>query len=345
MSVKLKKVGVQNIVITGATSGIGLTTARMASEAGAKLVLVARAEEALQQLVEELREKGGDAIAVVADVGKEEDVKRVSEAALQTYGRIDTWVNNAGISIFGKLEEVSVEDQRRLFDTNFWGVVHGSLEALKLLKSQGGAIINIGSELSDHAVPLQGAYAASKHAVKGYTDALRQEIEHDKLPISVTLIKPAAIDTMFAVHAKNYMDEEPALPSPVYAPELVAQAILYAAEHPKRDLFVGGAAKLTSAGSHATPGLADKYISRAMYKQQRSGVPANPNRRDALYEADPANELRQRQGMDKHVAEHCPYTAVSMRTEPWMTALVGGGALFAAWRLLRSRNVAGRLAR
>lgn len=335
MSTKLKKLKDQVMVITGATSGIGLTTVRMAAGAGAKLVLVARGKEALEKLAEELHGKGHEAIIVKADVGDPDEVSKIGEAAIERFGRIDTWVNNAGISIFGKLEDVSLQDQRRLFDTNFWGVVQGSLEAVKHLKQHGGALINLGSEVSDHAIPLQGIYSASKHAVKGFTDSLRIELEHDKAPVSVTLIKPAAIDTLFTVHAKNYMDEEPSLPSPVYAPELVAKAILYAAEHPKRDVFVGGAARLNSAGGYHAPGLLDSYMSRSMFRQQKSGVPTDPNRSDALYASDPAQELRQRQGIDKPVAEHCPYTAVTMRSNPWMAALVGGGALFAAWRLAR----------
>jgi hypothetical protein len=169
---------------------------------------------------------------------------------MERFGRIDTWVNNAGVSIFGRNEDIPLEDMQRLFQTNYWGVVHGSLEAVKHMKTRGGgAIINLGSELSDRSIPLQGMYSASKHAVKAFTDSLRMELEKEGAPISVTLVKPAAIDTMFAVHAKNYMDKEPALPPPVYAPELVAKSILYAAQHPKRDVFVGGAAKALSAGA------------------------------------------------------------------------------------------------
>ncbi|WP_312184417.1 SDR family oxidoreductase, partial [Massilia timonae] len=254
MSFKLRKINEQVMVITGATSGIGLSTARMAAERGARLVLAARADDALDELVHELRARGTDVIAVTADVGKIEDVERIGEAAIREFGRIDTWVNNAGISIFGRIEDISPEDHHRLFQTNFWGVVNGSLEAVKRMKQRGGgALINLGSELSDHGIPLQGMYAASKHAVKGFTDSLRMELEKEGAPMSITLVKPSGIDTMFAVHAKNYMEKEPKLPSPVYAPELVADAILYAAQHPKRDVFVGGAAKMNSSGARFLP--------------------------------------------------------------------------------------------
>jgi NAD(P)-dependent dehydrogenase (short-subunit alcohol dehydrogenase family) len=225
---------------------------------------------------------------------------------------------------------------QRLFQTNYWGVVHGSLEAVKHMKTRGGgAIINLGSELSDHSVPLQGIYAASKHAVKAFTDSLRMELEKEHAPLSVTLIKPAAIDTMFAAHAKNYMDKEPTLPPPVYAPEIVAKTILYAAEHPKRDVFVGGAARANSAGRFLMPGVFERIMRSAMYKMQRSNAPASPNRRDALYEPNPRQELRERQGISRHVVETCPYTALSLRKGKVVGALLGAGALYAAWTYTR----------
>lgn len=340
MSVKLRKIDEQVMVITGATSGIGLTTARMAAEQGAKLVLAARNGEALDQLASELRLKGCKVATVAADVGKPEDVERIGSTAMERFGRIDTWINNAGISIYGRNEDVPLEDMQRLFQTNYWGVVHGSLEAVKHMKTRGGAIINLGSELSERAIPLQGLYSASKHAVKAFTDALRMELEKEGAPLSLTLIKPAGIDTMFTVHAKNYMDKEPTLPPPIYAPEVVARSILYAARHPKRDVFVGGASKAVSAGAFGMPRALDKFMNASMFKQQQSDLPSAPDRRDALHEPDPRNELRQRHGMtDRHVAESSAYTAVSLRANKIMPALLGAGALFAAWKLINSSTL------
>jgi short-subunit dehydrogenase len=336
MAVQLRKIDEQVMVITGATSGIGLTTARMAADQGAKLVLAARNGDALDTLASELRRKGSQVCTVTADVGVPADVERIGQTAMERFGRIDTWVNNAGISIFGRNEDVPVEDMQRLFQTNYWGVVHGSLEAVKHMKTRGGgAIINLGSELSERSVPLQGMYAASKHAVKAFTDALRMELEKEKAPLSLTLIKPAAIDTMFAVHARNYMDKEPALPAPIYAPEVVANAILYAAQQPKRDVFVGGAAKAISSSGFAAPRVMDKFMNASMFKQQQSDLPSSPNRRDALYEPDARNALRQRQGMSNHVAESSAYTAVTLRSHKIAPALLGLGALLAAWTLAR----------
>lgn len=335
MAVNLRKINEQVIVITGATSGIGLTTARMAADQGARLVLAARSADALDQLASELRRKGTQVATVAADVGKQEDVERIGQAAMERFGRIDTWVNNAGISIFGRLEEIPLEDQHRLMQTNFWGVVNGSLEAVKRMKTRGGgALINLGSEVSDRSIPLQGIYAASKHAVKAYTDALRMELEKDGAPISVTLVRPSAIDTMFTVHAKNYLDKEPALPSPIYAPELVAEAILYVAQHPKRDIYVGGHAKLAAVGEFTMPRSLDRFMRASAFRQQQSDQPSAPGRRDALYAPDQSSELRQRQGMGT-VKERSPYTAVALRSKPLAAALLGGSALFAAWGLSR----------
>lgn len=329
MNIHLKKLFEQVVVITGATSGIGLTTARHAAERGAKLVLVARNEDALKQLTYELSKRGTEAMYVVADVGIEEDVQRVAQAAVERFGGFDSWVNNAGISIFGRNEDVSMEDQRRLFQTNFWGVVHGSLIAARHLKLRGGAIINLGSEVSDRAVPLQGMYSASKHAVKGFTDSLRMELENEGAPIAVTLIKPAAVDTMFLDHARNYLDVEPRLPPPIYAPDVVADAILHAAENPTRDLFAGGAARMVYTAAHYAPRLLDHYMRRRMFRQQKSGVPARDRSQHSLY--GPGPDLLERKGYEGHVFESSIYTKAAMHPKATMALLVGIGVALAAW--------------
>src|SRR4051812_14263999 len=157
-----KKLKDQVVVITGASSGIGLATARMAARRGARVVMAARNEEDLKNAAEEVRVNGGRVLAVPTDVSDEAAVSRLGEAALLEFGTIDTWVNNAGLSIYGKLTEVPLADKRRLFDINFWGVVHGSRTAVRMMKHRGGVLINIGSEVSDVAIPLQGMYSASK---------------------------------------------------------------------------------------------------------------------------------------------------------------------------------------
>src|ERR1700712_245173 len=176
MKISLKPISEQVIVITGASSGIGLATARMAAAKGAKLVLASRNEEALKTIVRDLESTGGRAIYVVTDVSKRGDIEELAKVAIDAYGGFDTWVNDAGQGLFGKLEEGSDADHRQLFDINFWGVVYGSTTALKTLKKRGGALINLGSVASDIAFPIQGMYATTKHAIKAFTGGLRREL-------------------------------------------------------------------------------------------------------------------------------------------------------------------------
>ncbi len=312
------------MIITGATSGIGLVTARMAAQRGARVVLAARNEQSLNDLAVEINGMGGQAIAVSADVGNEGDIKKIEAEALNKFGNFDTWVNNAGVSIYGKLLDVPIEDLRQLFETNFWGVVYGSLAAARNLKIYGGAIINIGSTLSDRAIPLQGMYCASKHAVKGFTDALRMELEADDAPVSVTLIKPSAIDTPYKEHARNYMNISPENPPPVYAPETVAEAILHCAEHPVRDVFVGAGGKALSVMGKYMPRLADKVMETTMMGQTMSDEPSGTGRLESLYESND-DRLKERGDYSGYVAESSIYTQASLR--PALTAAAGAAAV------------------
>lgn len=292
MAISLKPLNEQVMVITGASSGIGLATALAAAEAGAGLVLAARSSEVLASIVRELGARGKRAFAVAADVAEAAALERVADVAIREFGRIDTWVNNAGISIYGRLDEVSLADQRRLFDVNFWGVVHGSLTALRYLRQSGGAIINVGSEVSEAVAPLQGTYSASKHAVKGFTDALRIEIEEvDKAPVAITLIQPTAVDTPYPEHAKNYLSREPKLPDPMIDPERVAQAILDAATRWTRDKKVGAMATLNTLTAKLVPGIADKLSAKKVEAQQRGTSPQR-DPEGALYHASEDGRIR-----------------------------------------------------
>jgi short-subunit dehydrogenase len=298
VALKLKPLNEQVIVITGASSGIGLCTARTAARRGAKVVLAARSDETLDDVVRDITAAGGTAIAVHCDVADRAQVERVAAEAVGRFGRIDTWVNNAGLSIYGKLDEVPESDVRRLFDVNFFGVVNGALVALRHLRESGGAIINVGSEVSEAIVPLQGYYSASKHAVKGFNDALRVEVEElDQLPVSITLIQPTATDTPFPQNARNYMDKEPKLPTPQDDPQDVADAILHAAEHPTRSKKVGAMSKISTTVAKLAPALGDKMAAKQADRQQYDERPRDPD--GSLHKPSESGRVRGQGGAER----------------------------------------------
>ncbi|KAA9325924.1 SDR family oxidoreductase [Hymenobacter busanensis] len=331
MALHLKKLKDQVIVITGASSGIGLVTARLAAKKGAKLVLAARSEVALRQLVDEIKQAGGQATYVVADVSQPDAARSIAQHAQHTFGGFDTWVNNAGVSIYGKVEDTPIEDMRKLFDVNFWGLVNGSLEAAKHLKQKGGAIINVGSILSDVTAILQTIYSASKHAVKGFTDGLRMELEMDGAPVSVTLIQPAAIDTPYPIHAKNFMEREAKHAPPAYAPETVAKAILHCCATHERSVVVGGGGRAFIGMEHWTPGLLDKFMETSFVKQEKADYPPRPIHQNALDR--PMGALEERGNYPGHTRETSYYTeAVTSKSPVLKTALaVGAGLALATW--------------
>ncbi len=251
----------QVVVITGASSGIGRETARLFSERGAAVVLAARNETALRAVAGEIAGRGGQAHIVVTDVADWPQVERLAGEAVERFGRIDTWVNDASISGYGTVEQMAVEELERIVQINLIGYIYGIKAALPHLKRQGqGTIINVSSGLAERAVPLQAAYCAAKHGVKGFTDALRLELAHEGSAIRVTQILPSSVNTPFFTHARSKMGVKPKPIPPVYEPKVVAEAIVFAAEHPRRDIIVGGAAKALSLAQRLSPALLDRYL-------------------------------------------------------------------------------------
>ncbi len=270
----LKPLAQQVMVITGASSGIGRATALAAAQRGATVVLAARGLPALESLAAEIEGAGGRALAVPTDVAQAAQVEALAQRAVDVYGRIDTWVNGAAVSSYGRFEQVSPAEMSRVLEINFFGQVHGCRAALPHLKAQDrGALICIGSALSDRAVPLQSAYCASKHAVKALTETLRVELRHEGSGVQVTLIKPSSFDTPLFEHAVTHMGVKPKPIAPVYDPAIAAEAILYAAEHRVRDVAAGGGAKVLATLEAVAGPVLDWWMARTSFAGQQTQEP------------------------------------------------------------------------
>lgn len=329
MAVRLKRLKDQVVVITGASSGIGLATARRAAKAGAKVVLAARNEAALAKVVKEIRARGGTATYVATDVSQAAEVERLADAAEHAYGRIDTWVNDAALAVFGRFDQVPYTDGRTVFDTNYWGVVHGSTVAVaRMRKTGGGCVVNLGSIASNIGVPLQSHYAASKAAIRGFTDSMRMDLMQEGAPIVVSLIKPGAVATPFADHARNRTDSTPTLPPPIYRPEDVAAAILHAAEHGERDYYVGATTRLFALAQDLAPGAVDWVGAKVMSRMSTT---------DSYKRADQAGSLDRpgSTGEERGRPVYPVQPALNTQRHPVVAGLMLAGAGLAALALAK----------
>ena len=336
MSSSKKAIDQQVLVITGASSGIGLATARMAASRGAAVVMAARDGTVLERERARMVADGHRAIAVVADVGSKPDVEAVAAQAIAAFGGFDTWVNVAGVSIYGNLWDVAADDSERLMRTNFWGTVNGCLTAVDHLRHKGGALVNVGSVASDLAFPFQGMYCASKHAVQGFTDTLRMELLQAGIPIGVTLIKPTSIDTPLPQRARNYMDREPSLPPPIYRPEEVAEAILHAAVHPRREIYVGGAGPALSTLRRLAPEVYDHLAPAISHFEKRKEPPRRPE--GVLHSPEGGGETHG--DAPGYVRGVSAYTRAGLH--PFITTALSAGAAVLALAVL-GRHGGGRL--
>ncbi|WP_017314616.1 SDR family oxidoreductase [Mastigocladopsis repens] len=289
---QLKPINQQVVSVVGASSGIGRETALQFARRGAKVVVSARSEPKLNSLVDEIRASGGEATAIVADVEAFDQVKAIADRTVEVYGRLDTWVHCPAIAVFATFDNTTPEEFQRVVNINLMGQVYGAMAALPHLKREGrGALIHISSIEGRRSFPYQSAYSAAKHGIEGFVEALRVELQHEKVPISVTSVKPAVINTPFWNNARTKLGVKPAGIPPYYDPKLVADAILYVAEHPTRDFLVGDAARALDALQRLSPELVDSLLLLIGFRLQRSSEPKSEDERNNFYEPVP-NDTR-----------------------------------------------------
>ncbi len=326
----------QVVVITGASSGVGREAALRFSKKGAAVVLAARDHTALEEVASQIRSAGGEVLVVPTDVSRWEEVQNLAQQAINVFGTIDTWVNDAGISTYGLVEETPVEEFDKVVQVNLLGTIYGVKAVLPHMRIQGGGtIINIGSVASERAVPLLAGYSATKFGVRGFTDALRLEMQREKTNIKVTLILPAAMNTPFFEHARSYMDKEPQPIPPVYNPELAAKAIVYAAQHSRRNIYIGGASKLFTVMERISPSLTDQLMMAGnwIFKAQKDKQPND--RRDTL--DAPAEEPGRVHGRYGHITKPSLYTRLFELTPKW-TRLAFPAAVLGSFFFVKRRQ-------
>ncbi len=276
MKIELKPISVQVAVVFGASSGIGRLTALEMAKRGAKVCVASRSVEGLKSLVEEIETDGGEAFYVEADAADFEQVKAVADKCAERYGRIDTWVHNAGAFLFGTVEITEPEEYKRVIEVNLLGQIYGAKAALPHLKKNGGALIQVTSVEAIRTAPYQSAYGASKHGVHGFLQVLRVELAHDKIPVSVTEILPAAINTPIYEKGRNKMPFKMRPVPPIYHPQIVTDAILYAAENPVRDVIAGGAGLGVVYAERVSPKIADFFSETIGFIGQDGGEKKTP---------------------------------------------------------------------
>lgn len=286
---KLKPIAQQVVAVVGASSGIGRETALRFARQGAKVVVAARSESGLASLVEEIKNFGGEATAVIADVTDFNQVKAIADTTISTYGRLDTWVQTAGTSVFATFENTTPEEFKRVVDVTLMGQVYGAMVALPHLKKEGrGSLIQISSGEARRSVPYQSSYSAAKHGMEGYLEALRIELMHEGChDISVTNIMPSSINTPFFNKTRSKLGVKPVAVPPLYDPSLVADAILYAAENPTRDFIVGDSGKVVDFLQKISPSLVDQILLAIAFKVQKTDEPKFSDAPDNLYQPVP----------------------------------------------------------
>jgi NAD(P)-dependent dehydrogenase (short-subunit alcohol dehydrogenase family) len=278
------------VVVTGASAGVGRATVRAFAERGASIGLLARGRDGLEATREEIESLGGRALVLVADVADAEQVERAATAVEEALGPIDIWVNNAMVSVFSPADEMTPADYQRVTEVTYLGCVYGTLAALKrMLPRDRGVIVQVGSALAYRGIPLQSAYCGAKHAVQGFTESVRCELLHDGSNVKITMVQLPALNTPQFIWVKSRLPRKPQPVPPIYQPEVAADAIVWAAQHYRRQWYVGGSTALAITANKIMPGLADRYLAQQGYESQQYDGLADQRRPNNLYEPLPGD--------------------------------------------------------
>ncbi len=275
----------QIVVITGATAGVGRATAHAFAEEGAYVVLLARDEARLRETEMEVMRRGGAALAIPVDVANADQVERAAENVERTLGAIDVWVNNAMATIFSPIQEITPDEFKRATEVTYLGAVYGTMSALKRMRARdAGVIIQVGSALAYRSIPLQSAYCGAKHALRGFTDSIRSELLHDRSRVRISMVQLPGVNTPQFEWARTSIARHPQPVGPVYQPEVAASAIVWAAKHRRREIYVGWPAAVTIVLNKLLPGFFDKYLAGHAYEQQFTSQHISADRPDNLFQ-------------------------------------------------------------
>ncbi|MEU9396717.1 SDR family oxidoreductase [Streptomyces sp. NPDC048324] len=261
-----------NVVITGASAGIGRATARLYSRRGANIVLVARGHAGLRAAADEVEALGGRPLMQVADTAEAQQVEAAADAAQAAFGPIDVWINCAFTSVFAPFDEIEADEYQRVTDVTYHGFVHGTRAALKrMLPRDQGTIVQVGSALGERSVPLQSAYCGAKHAINGFTSAVRTELLHRHSNVHITIVQMPAVNTPQFSWVHSRLPRHPRPVPPIYQPEIAARGVLHAADHPHRkQYFIGVSTVATIWANRLAPALLDRYLARTGFDSQQS---------------------------------------------------------------------------
>jgi NAD(P)-dependent dehydrogenase (short-subunit alcohol dehydrogenase family) len=324
------------VVITGASAGVGRATVRAFAERGAHIGLVARNREALEGARQEVEERGGKALVLPADVADPDQVEAAAAAVEERLGPIDVWVNNAMVSVFSPVREMTPEEYRRVTDVTYLGYVWGTLAALRrMLPRDRGSIVQVGSALAYRGIPLQSAYCAAKHAIQGFCDSLRSELIHDGSNVRLCMVQMPALNTPQFGWVKSRLPRKPQPVPPIFQPEMAADAIVWAAHHDRREIYVGWPAVKAIVGDKIAPGFADGYLARNGYESQQYDGLADPHRLDNLWEPVPGDHGAHG-AFDERAKRHSLQLWANLHRG--LLALAGAAVAGAAWAAFSRRS-------